>query len=323
VADEYGRQVSVEGGDIAIAHGKVVSGGQPLSEDISLEKDAEDGQRTTLHPLFRKNTALPVESEVTFQANRTLVKVSKDDIRVRVLEGPNDSSPEACVCIGELRLAGQDLRGTLYRGADIELTARKNENNQVHIGVHLPTIDQDFTEVFTGTDPDVRVDNLHQEAAQLQSEVDEALGEAEETEDYERARQLKDMQRQAESLQATVSNISRDDATDAHLRADSEKQRLAAEVSRITADKHLRAARQEYTEMLSDTADLVEQHGNDDDGARLKELQQTSTSSPIQTAKRKSSLRPAGSHRFTGVFRCDARRFWKAFSLMRAIEQAV
>jgi len=67
--------------------------------------------------------------------------------------------------------------------------------------------------------------------------------------------------------------ISPDDGTDTKYQCDNKKQKLATDVSRALADRRLREVRVEYSEALSDTAVVIEEHGSDEDRQRLQELQ--------------------------------------------------
>lgn len=274
ITDEQGRPVTVENHEIAIAHGKVHTGGQPLPEDVSIEKDMVGEERTGLVPLFRRNTVLPARTQCTYTVNRTVVKGSSEDpLRVRVLEGPGDCMPAACLCIGELLIRGSDLHDTLYKGADIEIEVRMDENRDLHVEVELPSIDQRFAQVYRGGYREVHLGYVREEVEHLADEVDQDIQEAEEAENYERARRLKGLQQRTDELHEKLCTLRDEDATDTRYQYENEKQRLAAEVSRVTADRDLRAAREEYARMMSATADSVAQYGSDEDRQRLTELQ--------------------------------------------------
>jgi len=131
---------------------------------------------------------------------------------------------------------------------------------------------RDIKPVYRGGHREVHLPQLLDETSTIPEELEEELVQAEKDEDFERARRLKELQQRTESLQERLYDISDDDSTDARYQCGNEKQRLAAEVSRATADKHLRQAHDAYSRLMMDTESLVDEHGSDEDRQRLEEL---------------------------------------------------
>jgi len=272
VTDAEGISVHVDGAEIAIAHGKVSCVGQPIPQDISLEKDGVGGN-TTLHPMFTKNQVLPAEKDDTFTVNRTIVAGSNERIHVKVYQGLGVASSAACNLIGHLVISGLDIEDTIYKGADIEIKLRLEENQDFRVTAWLPTIDQSFTDVFRPQKyMEGDVGELGNQLDSIAKEIEEELADATSSEEYERARQLTVIQRRTESLVEKVEGTSDDDSTDARLQQVNEKRQLAVDVAKLTADRHLRRARAEYAEALAMAQGTVEEFGSDEDRQALQEL---------------------------------------------------
>jgi molecular chaperone DnaK len=272
VTDAQGNAVPTGFEPIGIAHGKVSVAGQPLPHDISLERDDEDTKDTYLELLFRKNETLPLRRSVTYPLNRTIVKGSRDSIRVRVLEGPHWVHPDSNQCIGHLEISGAMLSRDAVRGSDVEITVEMSESRELKTSVHLAMTDQEFTEVFRGLERATPVPFLREIATSLSERLEEEVDTATEAENYELVQELRALQREAEGAAAVAESLSSDDVTDQKYQVEDRVRNLNQQLDVATRDKRIQKARKEYNEALDWCRGVVTEGGNDLERRRLDEI---------------------------------------------------
>ena len=268
VTDASGRSIQVLDGEIAISHGKYSVTGQPLSEDVMLEKDIAGETRTECDVIFRKGTLLPAEGKprkAPYTVGRTLIKGSDDALSIRVLYGMSDSRPDACLTIGTLEIRGRDLSADLFQGSSLDIQAFINENQQITIKAFLPDIDQAFEQVFYLRNRTVDRGSVGSHLDLIEDEASTALAAAESADDFQRAKQLRETVKKTQETRLRLQMMSPDDTTDTRYQVEDEKRRLAQDLARLTSDSHLKAAQSEYREAYERCRTLVLSDGNDAD----------------------------------------------------------
>ncbi|HTI60106.1 Hsp70 family protein [Mucilaginibacter sp.] len=239
--------------------------GQPLPEDISLEVDDEDiPGATKLLLIFQKNSVLPLKRTITRQLNKTVIKGSTDElIRINVLEGPHTALPEANKRIGYFEITGKNLSRDIHKGSDVEITIQMTESRDLTVAAYLTMADQEFKEVYNPKERTTSISILKVDIENLSEKLEEELEHATETENYEAAKELLNIQKEMELISANASELSDDDVTDKRYQLEDKKRKVALDIGNATIDKRLNAARAEYFDAKRECDDLLNENGND------------------------------------------------------------
>lgn len=250
---------------IGIAHGKYSFSGQPLPETISIERDDVETKESYLDTVFRKNAVLPLRAELTFPLNRALKKGSADAIRIRVMEGPESASPDSAKCIGHLEISGADIARDLVRGSDIEITLELSESRVMTARAYLSLTSQEFSGVFASQERSVPVPYILERADDLTGRISDALAEANEDERFELSRELKVLQRDAQSVERAATELDRDDATDERYQIEDKLRKISQKLDEATKDRKLTERRDAYYTAVEHCRKVVLEHGNDEE----------------------------------------------------------
>ncbi len=265
IYDAQNNVVETDAEPFGIAQGKFGVAGQPLPNDICLEiDDMEIEGETRLELIFQKNTILPLRRTITKTLNKTVVKGSEEEvIRVRVLEGPHTSLPEANKYIGFMDITGKNLAKNVSKGSDIEIILEMSESRDLTISAYLNMADQEFKEVFNGENRDTPTFDLTEQVSKLSTKLATEIREAEEREDYETAKKLHTVKMKMNEIVDETSNLVNDDVTDKRYQLEDKKRKIAQEIDNATKDKRVQVAKAEYFETKDRCLELMSMHGND------------------------------------------------------------
>ena len=258
---------------IGINGGYAISG-QPLPEDITLEVDDPErpgGSRCLV--VFNKNAVLPLRRTITRSLNRGLRKGYEDDqIRINVLEGPADASPEANKKIGFLSINGRQLSRDVSSGTDVEVSLRMNENRDLTVTAYLTMTGQEFEETFTPTERHTPLDLLRLEYNNLARRWEDERAQAEANEEYELLGVMKDLQEEFEEIGRRIANLKDDDTTDERYQLEDRRRAIVRKMDGALVNRVFEEALRKYQKAKQRTTELVERAGKEADHQLLTEI---------------------------------------------------
>ncbi len=262
VYDNQNNIVETDAELIGINSGYGITG-QPLPNDICLEVDDLELGRTRLELVFQKNSVLPIRKTITKPLNKTLIKGSKESVRISILEGSHLALPEANLSIGFLEMKGNQVVRDISKGSDIEITVEISESRDLTISAYLTMADQEFKQIFNPKERHTPISVLVEQVEELSEKLETEILEATEREDYETAKNLQSLKKQMNEIQTQSEKLSEDDITDNRYQLEDRKRKIAQEIDSATKDKRTQVAKSNYLEIKERCAELVNNNGND------------------------------------------------------------
>lgn len=266
VYDDQNNVVETDAEPIGIAQGKYGVAGQPLPDDISLERDDPNNEGSTfLDRIFEKNEILPLQRNMSVTVNKTVAEGSDDSYKIRVVEGPHHALPESNKTIGFLEIRGDMLNRDVVKGSDLDITLQYSESRDLTVRAEVRMTGQEFKEVFSPEEREVPVPELKEQTRSLSSRIEAEVEDAKNREDYEAAKELQSLQEEVEEVESRTSEMKEDDVTDDRYQLEDRKRKLAQQIDNATKDKHLQEARKDYEEAKEHCNQVIGAHGNDDE----------------------------------------------------------
>jgi molecular chaperone DnaK len=272
VLDSRNNHIQTDFSSIQIAQGKYSVAGQMLPEDLSLVKDDLSTGDTRLERIFAKNTVLPAKSKKTVDVSKTIVRGSDDDIRIIVVEGPADNHFTANKTVGHLVIAGKQLKKDLIRGTEIDLAFEVSESRDLTVTAYINPSGPDFSQIFNPKFREVPVKTLLEEVQLLETRLEKEKSEALSNENYEIVDSLDKLIGPVQELHGEALLLTIDDVTDQRYRLEDRKRKVAQELNRLTAGKHIERLKNEYFNIKEETQQIVERSGNDLESRQFLEL---------------------------------------------------
>ncbi|MEM6765672.1 MAG: Hsp70 family protein [Bacteroidota bacterium] len=246
VFDPLQNQIPLQIDPIQITQGSYGITGQPLPDDICLEIDDVENQRTILDTVFEKNAVLPLKKTLIKQVSRNIIKESEEGLLIRVLEGPGYALPSANQSIGHIFISGKDLKRDLIKGSDIEITLEMSPSRELSVNVYLMMSDQEFENVFTPKKRAVHIPSLMQELSILHEHIREEIYEAEANMQYEAAQKLVDLEFEVIAVKDQLKGLNTDDITDEKFQIEAQKRQIAQQVDKLVKDKFIIKIKNRY-----------------------------------------------------------------------------
>lgn len=253
---------------IGVAQGKYIVVGQPLSNDICIEKDSDpemDFEETKLCIYFQKNTILPQKRTLPHTLTKTVMKGSDEKIIINVLEGSQYNLPTSNQIIGYLEISGNKVSRDIVKGAEIEITLEMSESRELKVTVYIPMTDQQFTEVFSFSKRHLPVTKLKDEVLFLSKKLETEIAESVKREDYETADELNQLKKKIDELVVNSNQLTDDDVTDKKFQFEDDKRQISQKIEIATKDKRINLLRIKYHEDKDWCKKLVDENGNDHD----------------------------------------------------------
>lgn len=275
ILDEKNNIVDTDAELIGIAQGKYNVAGQPLPNDICIEKDSDidlDGKSTMLDLYFQKNTILPQKRTKSYPLNKTIPKGSNEKIRINILEGPQSALPEANHSIGYFDISGLQVSRDIVRNAEIEVTLEMSESRDLKVTVYIPMSDQQFTEVFNPTKRHTTIEKLKDEVESLDEKLETEIRQAVEREDYETADELSEIKKKVVILIDDSNKLTDDDVTDKKFQFEDNKRKIAQDIDNATRDKRITELKMQYGKDKEWCKKIVDENGNDHDHKIFNEI---------------------------------------------------
>ncbi|QQR69592.1 MAG: Hsp70 family protein [Alphaproteobacteria bacterium] len=145
LTDETERSIdgpSIE--PIEIMRVVAATAGIPATHTIAVKvRESSDSPRNRLHPLVKKNTVLPSEGDQSFRLVRPVRAGEAGHVAFELYQLEYPEKVELNLCIGSLRIAGEDLpSGThLKEGDIITFHWRLSDSGVLQANVSLPSMD--------------------------------------------------------------------------------------------------------------------------------------------------------------------------------------
>ena len=272
VFDANGNAIALENTQIGIIHGKFSVIGQPLPFDICLEIDDIESHETALEVIFKKNELLPMRKIIVKTLNKTIAKNSDEYLRINLLEGAQQVTPEANQSIGYMQISGKQLTADAFKGSDIELTISVSESRDITVGAYIVITDQEFSQVFEPSYRNTSVTLLEQQLDALIGRIEKAIKSAEKIEDYARAGQLNSWKIAAQSLLGTAQKLTDDDVTDQRYQIEDAKRRLARNLAELVGSNKINEVKSAYLDAKRQCKDAVENNGNETEKTKYESI---------------------------------------------------
>jgi molecular chaperone DnaK len=270
IYDSINNEVQTE--MIEISQGKFTISGQPLPEDICIEVDDANSERTKLELIFKKNAILPLRKTITKDVNKTIRKGSNENLVINLLEGDGASIPQANKHIGYICVNGNDIQRDILKGSDIEITIEISESRDLIISAYVSMIDQEFKGIFSGKKRTITPHDLSADVYMLNAEIEESIEIAIEGNNQDKVNELQAIKSNLIKLDKEVSSIDDDDTTDNKYKAEDNKRTIAKEYYSLIKDEKLSLIKKEYTDLKAEVTNLIEDYGNEEEKEHFNDL---------------------------------------------------
>lgn len=272
IYDNQNNVIETELKEIGINSGFAISG-QPLPEDICLEKDDPDSPgKTKLDLVFPRNSVLPLKKTVTVTANKYISKGSEDSIWVNVYEGSHLSMPSSNKPIGIIEITGKMIKRDIVKGSDIDITISISESRDLTVSAYLTMTDQEFKDTFKPSYRETKTHLLKNQITDLSSELKEGIEDATMKEDYDKVKTLNILKKQLSTIQGEAEKLASDDVTDKKYQIEDQKRKISQEIYVATKDKKIKAIREQYVKEKESCKELLDESGNDHDKQVFKNI---------------------------------------------------
>jgi len=275
ILDGQNNIVDTEAELIGIAHNKYDVAGQPLPNDICIEKDADpdlESDPTKLFNYFQKNTILPQKRTAAHTLNKTIIKGSDEKMVINVVEGSQYNLPGANETIGYLEISGKKVSRDIFKNTEIEITLEMSESRDLKVTVYIPMSDQQFTEVFNPSQRHLPVSKLQDEVEALSEKLETEISEAVQREDFETAETLSNLKKRVDELVENSNNLTHDDSTNDKFKFENKKRVIAQEIDNATKDKRISLLKIKYNENKEWCNEIVNENGNDHDHKMFNDI---------------------------------------------------
>ncbi len=251
---------------LSINHGSYSVNGQPLPNDICMEVDDLDASATRLERIFAKGSILPLKKKIYKTASKTILKKSKSNLAINVIEGRSNGLPSSGLSIGYIEIFGEDLEDDLIKGTDIEIELEISESRELKINVFLQSCDQEFENVFSESERSISVNKINTEINTVLSDVEAVIKTANANENFEYSNKLESIRVGLIEIQIEASMINDDDISDTKFQLDDRKRRLIQDFDDLTRNKIVAKEIEEYNDTKAD----LEYHLNQNENERYK-----------------------------------------------------
>jgi molecular chaperone DnaK len=263
--------------DILIVHGQYNVDGQPLPNDICIEIDDFDYDRTKLEIIFKKNDILPLKKRLYRELSKTILKTGSDSLIINVVEGNGKSSPSSNQVIGCIEVAPEQLDFDLIKGTEVEIDIEVSESRDLTVSVFLSLTDQEFKEVFSPTSKNVSISRLKEELRILERNVNAEFHSLQSTENYEQLQVVVDMRDELQEISTELDSAEKSMNSDLKYHLEERKRRIAQKYDTLESEGKGSKEKTRYLEEKQYTLELFEKYPDMDRRFRSKYDQIIST----------------------------------------------
>ncbi|MBL6445137.1 Hsp70 family protein [Fulvivirga sp. 29W222] len=258
--------------EIGILHGKFNIDGQPLPNDICLEVDDLEENRTKLEVVFPKNSILPLNKTVYREVSKTIYRDGQDKLIVNVLEGDRYALPETNQAIGIIEIDPAKLDMDLVKGSDLEIRMEISESRDLRVTVYLNQTDQEFDHVFNSSEKYVSTTRMEDELSLLIHNIRKDLGQKEREEDFEMATTLREYLAEAMAVEEEVALMKNTLSGDEKYHVCERKRRLAQKYDQLGKHARLTKLRVEYYQLKERLKKRIDENGDKSASLRFGEI---------------------------------------------------
>lgn len=245
---------------ILIVQGQYNVDGQPLPNDICIEIDDFDYDRTKLEIIFKKNDILPLKKRLYRELSKTIMKSGDDSLIINVVEGNGQSSPSSNQVIGCIEVKSKDLQFDLIKGAEVEIDIEVSESRDLTVSVFLSLTDQEFKEVFSPTSRNVSISRLKEELKVLSRKVDSEFRSLESSENYEQLQKVVEMQNELKEIKEQLNSAEKSMNSDLKYHLEERKRRIAQKYDTLESESKGSSEKLRYLETKRYTLELFEKY---------------------------------------------------------------
>lgn len=246
VFDAAHNEVAVQAPVIAITQGKFNIHGQPLPNDICIEIDDLENNTTKLELIFEKNAILPLRKTIIKEVMKTILRSGQDSLLINVVEGSRYAIPGSCVPLGMIEIKSTDLVTDLVKGSDVEITLQISESRDLSVKAVLLMNEQEFSEVFNPMVRQINMGKLQDDIRQLRIQATEKLKTFKNSQQYELAATVQDIQSDLDYISGRLELISTDDVTDEKYQLEERKRKLAQLLDSTGKDQQIVEVTENY-----------------------------------------------------------------------------
>lgn len=262
---------------LMIVHGQYNVDGQPLPNDICLEVDDFDYDRTKLEIVFKKNDILPLKKRLYRELSKTILKSGDTSLIINVVEGNGLSSPSSNQVIGCIEVKPDMLDFDLIKGTEVEIDIEVSESRDLTVSVFLSMTDQEFKEVFSPTSRNVSIGRLREEIRVLSRKVDAEFNSLQSTENYEQLQKVADMRNELSAVRGELDVAEKSMNTDLKYQLEERKRRVAQKFDALESAGKGSEEKSRYLEEKQRSLELFEKYPEMDRKYRTKFNQIIST----------------------------------------------
>ena len=263
--------------EILMVHGQYNVDGQPLPNDICIEIDDFDYDRTKLEIIFKKNDILPLKKRLYRELSKTILKTGSDSLIINVVEGNGKSSPSSNQVIGCIEVAPEQLDFDLIKGTEVEIDIEVSESRDLTVSVFLSLTDQEFKEVFSPTSRNVSISKLKEELRVLERNVNAEFHSLQATENYEQLQVVVDMRDELQEIRTELDSAEKSMNSDLKYHLEERKRRIAQKYDTLESEGKGSKEKTRYLEEKQYTLELFEKYPDMDRRFRSKYDQIIST----------------------------------------------
>lgn len=255
-------QSPINGGtkNLMIVHGQYNVDGQPLPNDICIEVDDFDYDRTKLEIIFKKNDILPLKKRLYRELSKTILKSGGSNLIINVVEGNGLSSPSSNQVIGCIEIKPEMLDFDLIKGTEVEIDIEVSESRDLTVSVFLPMTDQEFKEVFSPTSRNVSLSRLQEELRVLSRKVENEFSSLQSTENYEQLQKVSDMRRELLEVSHELDTAEKSMNSDLKYQLEERKRRIAQKFDALESEGKGSEEKSRYLAEKQHTLELFEKY---------------------------------------------------------------
>jgi molecular chaperone DnaK len=161
--------------EINIMQGKFTIEGQPLPQDICIEVDDVENNRTKLEVIFERNSLLPQKRTLYREVSKTIKKGTTDNILINIIEGDRNARPSSNLTIGYIEISGKDLKNDIVKGSDIEIQIQLSESRELQTAIFVVMSQQEFKSSFAIAEKKINVNRLKEQYINLENELSQSV----------------------------------------------------------------------------------------------------------------------------------------------------
>lgn len=155
---------------------------------------------------------------------------------------------------------------------EVDLTFELTESRELKVRAYVNPSGPEFSQIYTPTNRDVHVKRLAGEIDLLEARLEQEQSEAITNENYETAEKLRKLHTPIRQLRTEAMLLTTEDTTDDRYKLADQKRALAQQLYQLTSGKRLDRLRAEYQELKEVVTETVNESGNDQERAQLREV---------------------------------------------------